>query len=117
VWPFLVVHVTELVEALLLPLHRPFRRASGLGLESAAHSLVRAALLRVSRHDAFDPATPSPPTCTGRDLTNPDMRHLHVTYRRPDPRDSRRRVWVPAAERATLRAPQRDTEKLSRGVS
>src|ERR1044071_3341221 len=46
-WPLVVVHVAELVEALLLALHGLLRRPRRFGFERTVHPLVCAVLLRV----------------------------------------------------------------------
>jgi len=59
---FVVVHVTKLVEPLLLTLHGLLRRPGCFRFERAVHPLVCAVLLGVSRHDALDrDAEPDPP--------------------------------------------------------
>ena len=87
--PLVVVCVTELVEALLLAVHRLVRWTRRFGFECAMHSLVCAVLFGVAGHDALDlDAQPNPPQRQRRKSCQAGRSERTAVVRQDRPRQS-----------------------------
>src|ERR1051326_5100918 len=88
-WPLVVVHVAELVEALLLALHGLLRRPRRFGFERTVHPLVCAVLLRGPGHDPLvsDPEA-YPPKRQARNPCQPWRSERTAVVREDRPRQS-----------------------------